>query len=451
MSCKGGGDFYPQQIDGKTVGKGQVISAKGAYERSAMNTEVSSEKELLRPSENDSGSGFMLTDKNGVILMSSPSVQRMLSYDFPIKGLNLSEVMKDRISTPSLLFAREGRFIVTGGTGRRIIEYGSEFLQQDDVYFILFRDVTRAEEMENRRVVLEQLSTVKKMARNLSHEIRDPLAVIFAGLQLLETSSALNREDAENLRFVLEAARSVVTVVNKFSEFLMPVEGAPSRINVAKLASECVEHFRASASSKGIHLRRAVGPESCILVHEPAMTRVMAHIIVNALEACRSGDTVTVGHRTLDRRERSSVLPGYAGKVVGIFVEDTGPGLSADLTETSVFRPFVTTKKKSLGLGLSVARDIVEYHGGVISFASRISGATVLEILLPLAALPHSGNMSNTHHVGNCPACEVQSDGNPPFCWAIKGREHRIKTGCWLSECLGCEYFESRNLSLYLK
>jgi hypothetical protein len=118
---------------------------------------------------------------------------------------------------------------------------------------------------------------------------------------------------------------------------------------------------------------------------------------------------------------------------------------------TSVFRPFVTTKKKSLGLGLSVARDIVEYHGGVISFASRISGATVLEILLPAVDLPRCRNMSNTHHVRNCPACEVQSGGNSHFCWAVKGREHRIKTGSWLSECLGCEYFKSRNLSLYLK
>jgi signal transduction histidine kinase len=351
----------------------------------------------------------------------------------------------------SFLREREGRFTVPAGSDKRIIEYSSEFLQQDDVYFILLRDITRTEELENRRLVLEQLSTVERTARKLSHEIRDPLAVIFAGLQLLETSSGLNRGDVENLRFVLEAARSVVAVVNKFSELLMPIEDAPSRIDVSRFVAECVEHFRASASSRGIHLRRAAGPESCILAHEPAMTGVMSHIIVNALEACKSGETVTIGHRTIDRGEISSVLPGYTGNVVGIFVEDTGPGLSADLTVTSVFRPFVTTKKKSMGLGLSVARDIVEYHGGVISFASSISGSTVLEILLPTVDRPHCRNISDTQHVRDCLACEVQSGGNPQFCWAMKGREHRIKTGSWLSECLGCEYFKSHNLALYLK
>ncbi|AFM24034.1 two-component system sensor histidine kinase NtrB [Desulfomonile tiedjei] len=414
-----------------------------------MNREVSSENELLCRSVRKSGSGFIVTDKSGRILLSNPSAQRILNCDFAIKGLNISEVTNNGISVSPSLREREGRFIVPLGSHERIIEYSLEFLPQDDAYFILLRDVTRTEDLEKRRLDLQQLSTMEKMARKLSHEIRDPLAVIFAGLQLLETSSSLNRGDVENLRFVLEAARSVVAVVNRFSEVLMPVEDAPSRINVAKLLAECAGHFDASASSKGIQLRRVAGPETWILGHEAAITRAMSHIVLNALEACKSGDTITIGHRTIDRSKISSVLPGYSGSVVGIFVQDTGPGLSADLTVTSVFRPFVTTKKKAMGLGLAAARDIVECHGGVISFSSWIPGATVLEILLPTADRPHCRHISNPHHARDCHTCEVRYGEDPQFCWAIKGREYRTRTGSWCPECLECEYFKSHNLGLY--
>lgn len=437
-----------QQIE-KPFGRGSDDSAD--TRKSPMNTEVSSEKEFLCGSVNNSGSGFILTDKSGAILLSNPSAQRLLNCDLPMKGLNISEVTNNEISISCSLREREGRLIVAAGSGERIIEYSSEFLPQDDAYVILLRDVTRIDDLEKRRLVLQQLSAIEKMARKLSHEIRDPLAVIFAGLQLLETSSGLNRGDVENLRFVLEAARSVVAVVNRFSEVLMPVEDAPSRIDVAKLIAECAGHFSASALSGGIDLRRATGPKTWILGHEPALTRAMSHIVLNAVEACKSGDTITIGHRTIDKSRTSSVFPGYSGNVVGIFVQDTGPGLSADLTTTSVFRPFVTTKKRATGLGLSVARDIVEYHGGIIWFDSWIPGATVLEILLPTADRPHCRHMSNPHQVRNCPACEVHYTENPRFCWATKGREYRTGTGSWPPECLGCDYFKSHNLGMYFE
>jgi signal transduction histidine kinase len=89
------------------------------------------------------------------------------------------------------------------------------------------------------------------------------------------------------------------------------------------------------------------------------MTQVLLNLALNAVQACRAGDRVTVSARAESEGAREWVV---------IEVEDTGPGVAPEIRET-LFDPFVTTRAQGTGLGLAISRQIVEDHRGSIACA----------------------------------------------------------------------------------
>ncbi len=100
--------------------------------------------------------------------------------------------------------------------------------------------------------------------------------------------------------------------------------------------------------------------------------QAVVNILMNAVQASRGGDHITVGTRSSDEQ-------------VEIEVEDTGKGIPPESIE-QVFRPFYTTKHTGTGLGLSITRGIVERHGGVVLLDSRDGIGTTVTIRVPLRA-----------------------------------------------------------------
>jgi two-component system sensor histidine kinase HydH len=102
------------------------------------------------------------------------------------------------------------------------------------------------------------------------------------------------------------------------------------------------------------------------------LQQVVLNLVLNAAQAMPGGGTLRV------RTSRD-------GREARVVFQDTGPGLDPAVRER-IFEPFVTTKEKGSGLGLAVARRIVEEHGGTISAGDAPGGGAAIEIRLPLAA-----------------------------------------------------------------
>jgi len=286
------------------------------------------------------------------------------------------------------------------------------------------------------------------MSTRLNHEMRDPLAVIFAGIQSLQGSPSLSAEDSAGLELVLGAARSIVSILNRFVDSSHSGAIGLTRVPVDQLLKNCIRALDPTAAARGVSLEVIPGPEQIeLLIDEQAMSRAIKNLIQNSLEASGSGYRVKIGWRELGESEKRFKLPGFSGKVVGIYGEDSGRGLPSDLSETSIFRPFVTTKSSGTGLGLSVAQEIIELQGGVISLVSLSTGGSAFEILLP--ADPKPGCREAASDMPACEDCEIKRSAPVNYCWAVKGRDHRAETGFWLQRCLGCSFFKSVNLSAH--
>jgi two-component system NtrC family sensor kinase len=108
--------------------------------------------------------------------------------------------------------------------------------------------------------------------------------------------------------------------------------------------------------------------------------QVVIVLLVNACEALGHGGSVTVGTRT---------LPAGQGVLIG--VRDTGPGISSDV-QAQIFEPFFSTKddQHRTGLGLAVARGIVDRHGGTITVESKPGAGAEFRVQLPLSTGPQT-------------------------------------------------------------
>jgi signal transduction histidine kinase len=110
------------------------------------------------------------------------------------------------------------------------------------------------------------------------------------------------------------------------------------------------------------------------------MTKVIENLIINAIEAMaeKRGTLTIAAGQTEDGKPFFSVM-------------DTGEGMSPRFIEERLFRPFATTKKKGVGLGLYTCREVVQANGGFIHVDSRQGAGTTFKVVLPSAAIDERG------------------------------------------------------------
>ena len=217
----------------------------------------------------------------------------------------------------------------------------------------------------------EHLATLGELAAGLAHEIRNPLAGIagvmdIIGRDLPGTSAA---------RDVLNDVREEVLRINRIvSELLETARPKPPQMQLADF-NVTVEHAlmfaREQGKSKPIQISLAKAPELPPFQHDPSQIhQVLLNLMLNAIQAIDGAGSVTV---TVQQRNGLAVVD----------VTDTGPGISPE-TLDNIFRPFFTTKGHGTGLGLSLAKRIVEDHGGKIDVASMPGHGCTFSVILPM-------------------------------------------------------------------
>jgi two-component system, LuxR family, sensor kinase FixL len=213
-----------------------------------------------------------------------------------------------------------------------------------------------------------RVGTTGEFAAALAHEINQPLTAISNYARLVKTAvdPAAASEASDRLIAQVERAAEVVRRLRNFIR-LGRSETAP--VTVPQLVQEAVEYCHAELDTQGIELQsRLVRDLPAVKVDALQIEQVIVNLVRNAAEALMDAGRYD-GKVTIEA-ERDA-----AGLVV-VRVRDNGPGFDPDLADRAV-APFATTKTDGLGLGLSLARSIVEAHGGRLSIESSASGAVV--------------------------------------------------------------------------
>jgi signal transduction histidine kinase len=197
----------------------------------------------------------------------------------------------------------------------------------------------------------ERISTIGRLSTSIIHDLRNPLASIYGGAEML-VDTDLSPEQVR--RLAANIYRSSRQVQDLLQELADVTEGRAHAREICRLneviAAACAQ-VAASADAHRVVVESDV-PESLELpLDRSPMERVFQNLIANAVEAMPEGGVVSI------RAERKN-------SEVVISVEDTGPGIPA-MIASQLFQPFVTAgKKNGLGLGLALSRKTVLSHGG---------------------------------------------------------------------------------------
>ena len=437
----------------------QMEVAEQKRTREALNRS----EDLLKQVFNTMSSGVLVLDNDGNVLLANKSAVALLHLDDNIIGQSLNSLLLDfdisRVVSSSI-GQTEARLTLRDGT-TRFFTLAASPLGAEDGLVIVFQDMTAVVESQQRRRRADELALVGEMISRLSHEIKNPLASIVVGLKTLRRGTPRSSEAGVVLALLSNEVDDLTKTVNQLLESARLRPPAPRPVYIEPLLERCMDANGLLAVRRGVGLELVRSPaSSAVIVDDLAMLRVLGSLVQNALDACGKGDMIRIGWQELDKARKHELVPGFAGKVVSIFVEDNGGGIpdEVSLSHSHVFKAFVSTKISGSGLGLTVARDIVESHGGVILVDSSFNSGTRVEILLPSPeAIPcwdwylNRATACPSPKEVPCEICTVRSTGTGHCCWTLKGKVRQAETGQWPDDCLKCGYFRLSSLTPFFR
>lgn len=200
----------------------------------------------------------------------------------------------------------------------------------------------------------ERLAAVGELSAAVAHGIRNPLAGIRLAAQLGLEATDDENPLRENLADILEAVAKLETQVRGVLDFARPLEPRLEDVDARALIARVLEAAAGRLRAAGIHVAVDVPPALPPLRADPVhLGQALQELIANAIDAMPGGGTITIDVRVIDPDRRT----------VAIGIADEGPGVPPEL-EARIFQLFATTKADGTGVGLAVAKKIVERHGG---------------------------------------------------------------------------------------
>jgi len=239
------------------------------------------------------------------------------------------------------------------------------------------RDISTQRHSEEAVRRSEKLATAGRLAASIAHEINNPLEAV---LNLLY----LARNDPRKAEQYLSMAELEVGRVARLAQQTLGFvrdAASPAHMDPADIMDEILQLYSRKLESKKIHVTRRYRGRSEISGYAGEVRQLLANLLVNAVDAMEEGGSLQV--RVITARQWSDGRQG-----IRLTVADNGTGIPP-ASMRRIFEPFYTTKDDAgTGLGLWVARGIVQKHGGSIRVRSRSAGSgrgTVFTIFLPLA------------------------------------------------------------------
>jgi signal transduction histidine kinase len=229
----------------------------------------------------------------------------------------------------------------------------------------------------------ERLTTVGRLATSVAHELGTPLNVVAGRARLIVEDE---REATKHAEIIIDQSTRMTKIIRQLLDYArrQPPQKAPQ--DLGRLAGAVLTLLETLASKHGVLLRLSSElPEVPVVADATQIQQALTNLVVNAIQASARGGTVDVTLRAV--RATPPVYSAEApheGDYFVVTVQDHGHGMPSDVL-ARVFEPFFTTKPvgESTGLGLSVANDIVEEHGGWMSAQSEPGRGSQFSLYLP--------------------------------------------------------------------
>ncbi len=242
---------------------------------------------------------------------------------------------------------------------------------------ILNADQTRSklEKSQEHLQQNEKLATLGRLGAGVAHSVRNPLTSVKMRLFSLQRSLKLNQVQEEDFEVISEEIRHIDTILSNFLEFSRRPKLKPQLSQLDEVIDMALQLMRHRLESYGITATREIREQlPPLMIDQEQIKEVLVNLLDNAGDAINDGGTILIAAK------QGVVEP--LGHVVVMTVTDNGPGIPEELRE-KIFQPFFSAKEEGTGLGLNIAKRIIEDHGGWISVTSRADKGTTFTITLP--------------------------------------------------------------------
>jgi len=240
---------------------------------------------------------------------------------------------------------------------------------------------SRLQELQSELLHISRLSDVGQMASALAHELNQPLAAIVNYVQAMRRF--LQATDPPPSVRVLDVMDKVVgqaaragEIIRHLRSFIRKGEAERRTEDLNKVVEEATALGLVGAKETGIAVRWNLSREPLpVLIDKVQIQQVVFNLVRNSIEAMADHPAPRDMLVTTTQAE-----PGMAA----VSVSDSGPGLAPSVQE-QLFQPFITTKEKGMGLGLSICRSIVDAHGGRLQATPNPDRGVTFFFTIPLA------------------------------------------------------------------
>lgn len=289
-------------------------------------------------------------------------------------ALLLGVWMSRQLTSPIRSLARATATVAQGNWEQTVADRG----RRDEVGDLLrsFNAMTRElASTQKRAVQAERLAAWRHVARQIAHEIKNPLFPIQMSIETVQRARRKSHPDfdvifdeaAETVLVEVERMKRIVTEFSEFARMPRPQLGNVSLVEYLEHFRRLYQHIEPPLEVQWVEQS---GPSE-VLADEEQLTSLLGNLVQNAVDASPEGGRIALVIAGDDR--------GWS-----MAVHDGGRGISDEVRET-LFDPYVTTKSKGTGLGLAIAQKIAIEHRGELSVEPSIFGGACFRLWLPRA------------------------------------------------------------------
>lgn len=258
----------------------------------------------------------------------------------------------------------------------RVLGMTDQFREQTRLAEDFAALIGRLRKTTQSRLTTRTFDAIAEFSAGAAHELNNPLSIISGRAQLLSDTET-NEDKKRILNQIQERASDISRLINGLMAFARPQPPVPVPNTIQSLADAALADVRAHADTGDIHIRTAI-PADLPDVNVDARQAVQAlgHILLNAIEASEQDQPVSIEAESIE-----------SASAVALRIIDTGPGMNPQTLEKAL-QPFFSSKTagRKTGLGLPIAKRLIELNRGTLDIESRPGQGTTVTVILPVSA-----------------------------------------------------------------
>ena len=375
---------------------------------STRTQELKDEKEKIQAIIDNVPSAFILLDRNFKIKTASTALSALSNYEIkdalklPCYKVFGEEDFCDHC--PSMSAWKTGKMAsivrekkLTNDESRYLEHVAIPIHQNGSITSVLeiVTDITERKLMEHQTIRAEKLSAIGEMAAVIAHENRNSLTSLKLILQFLNESDEIQSSTKNSLQIALSSVFKMEEVITQLLNFARPKPPKYVIMNVNQIIEESIIFVNQQIEHLNLQLIQELENDlpSINIDHEHTKA-AFVNLLLNAIQATPENGSIKVTTELFslpdslsdysgDHRTTVELLKGQ--RIIQVKFEDTGFGMDEEILRR-IFEPFFTTKVTGTGLGLPMAKRVINEQGGLILVESQVGKGSVFKVILPCQA-----------------------------------------------------------------